>query len=267
MRRRKLPIWQPSREQMQVWPHVSGNSLNGVGEVSARRPSPIYWHPPDSIPHGKLQPWFYARTSALGEGLLEARRERQRAIDEPLASIAVQATERSAAAWSEEVKQAARAAGADDIGITAMLPEYVFEGHAVPTQRWMIVIAVAQDYDAMATAPSVRSLVEITRQYARGTRTAKAVANWLRSEGYDALPYGGPMAGSFLLIPPAIRAGLGDPPDARLQLSPRVRPHRRAARAGRPRRFRCERLLHELPRVRGRVPARCHRPRAARRAR
>jgi epoxyqueuosine reductase len=210
MRRRKLPIWQPSREQMQVWPHVSGNSLNGVGEVSARRPSPIYWHPPDSIPHGKLQPWFYARTSALGEGLLEARRERQRAIDEPLASIAVQATERSAAAWSEEVKQAARAAGADDIGITAMLPEYVFEGHAVPTQRWMIVIAVAQDYDAMATAPSVRSLVEITRQYARGTRTAKAVANWLRSEGYDALPYGGPMAGSFLLIPPAIRAGLGE---------------------------------------------------------
>ena len=53
--------------------------------------------------------------------LLEARRERQRAIDEPLASIAAQATERGAAAWSEEVKQAARAARADEIGITATL--------------------------------------------------------------------------------------------------------------------------------------------------
>jgi epoxyqueuosine reductase QueG len=62
----------------------------------------------------------------------------------------------------------------------------------------------------MTTAPSVRSLVEVTRQYARGTHTAKAVASWLRREGHDAFPYGGPMAGSFLLIPPAILAGLGE---------------------------------------------------------
>jgi ferredoxin len=203
-------MWQPSEEQMQLWPQVSGNAINGVDEGSPRRPSPIYWHAPDSTPHGKLQLWFYARTSNQGEALAEARQERQRAIDEPLAPISAEASVRSSALWSDEVKRVARAAGADDIGITEMLPEYVFEGHAVPTQRWMIVIAVAQDHDAMMTAPSVRSLVEITRQYARGTRTAKAVANWLRGEGYDALPYGGPMAGSFLLIPPAILAGLGE---------------------------------------------------------
>jgi Pyruvate/2-oxoacid:ferredoxin oxidoreductase delta subunit len=195
---------------MQLWPQVSGNAINGVDETSSRRPSPIYWHPPDSTPHGKLQLWFYARTSNQGEELAEARRERQRAIDEPLAPISALARDRSSAVWSEEVKRVARQAGADDVGITAMLPEYVFDGHTIPTQRWMIVIAVAQDHDAMMTAPSTRSLVEVTRQYARGTRTAKAVANWLRGEGHDALPYGGPMAGAFLLIPPAIQAGLGE---------------------------------------------------------
>jgi len=210
MRRRKLPIWQPSGEQMQLWPEVSGNGINGLGEASSRRPSPIYWHPPDATPHGKLQLWFYARTANLGAELADARKERQRAIDEPLAPISPAVNVRTSTAWSDDVKRAARAAGADDVGIAAMLPEYVFEGHAVPTQRWMIVIAVAQDHDAMSTAPSTRSLVEVTRQYARGTRTAKAVANWLRGEGYDALPYGGPMAGSFLLIPPAILAGLGE---------------------------------------------------------
>lgn len=210
MPQRKLPIWQPSDEQVQLWPDVSGNAINGVGEASSRRPSPIYWHPPDSTPHGRLQLWFYARTSNQGEELAEARRQRQRAIDEPLAPIAANASHRSSAAWSEEVKRVAREAGADDVGIAAMLAEYVFEGHPIPTQRWMIVLAVGQDHEAMMTAPSVRSLVEVTRQYARGTRTAKAVANWLRGEGYDALPYGGPMAGSFVLIPPAIRAGLGE---------------------------------------------------------
>jgi epoxyqueuosine reductase len=86
----------------------------------------------------------------------------------------------------------------------------VFEGHEVPSQPWMIVIALAQDYDAMKDAPSARALVEVTRQYARGIRAAKAIANWLRGQGHPSVPYGGPMAGSFLLIPAAIEAGLGE---------------------------------------------------------
>jgi len=195
---------------MQLWPSVSGNTINGTGESLPRRPKPIYWHAPDATPHGKLQPWFYARTANQGEELVEARRERQLAIDEPLVAKATAKPERSAASWSELVKRVAREVGADDVGIAAMKPDYVFEGEAVPTEPWMVVLALGQDYDAMKTAPSVRSLVEVTRQYARGTRTAKAVANWLRAEGHDALPYGGPMAGSFLLIPPAIEAGLGE---------------------------------------------------------
>ena len=47
-------------------------------------------------------------------------------------------------------------------------------------------------------------------QYNRGTRAARAVANFIQSQGYDAHPHGGPMAGPMLLIPPAIEAGLGE---------------------------------------------------------
>jgi epoxyqueuosine reductase len=91
-----------------------------------------------------------------------------------------------------------------------MRADYVFAGHAVPTQKWMIVLALAHDYPALASAPSSRALTEITRQYARGIRTAKTLASWIRRQGHDALPYGGPMAGSFVLIPAAIEAGLGE---------------------------------------------------------
>ncbi len=206
--RRRTTDWRPSGDQMQHWPAVSGNDINGVGEEARRRPSPIYWHPPDAIPHGKLQLWFYQRTA--GEALAEARRDRQRAIDESLAPIAEGAAARSAEEWTAEVKRAALECGADDVGIAPMRAEYVFEGHEVPKQRWMIVIAVAQSYAVMKAAPSPEALVEITRQYARGTRVAKGLANWLRRNGQDAFPYGGPMAGSFVLIPAAIEAGLGE---------------------------------------------------------
>jgi Pyruvate/2-oxoacid:ferredoxin oxidoreductase delta subunit len=195
---------------MRQWPSVSGNDINGVGEAAARRPSPIYWHAPDTTPHGPLQKWFYARTSEAGPAIVEARRERQAALDMPLEPVAPQRAARDSAEWSDALKRVAREAGAADAGIAAMRDGYVFEGFAPPTQPWMVVLAVAQDFEVMRGAPSVDALVEITRQYAHGIRVAKTVANWLRSEGHDAVGYGGPMAGSFVLIPPAIEAGLGE---------------------------------------------------------
>jgi len=209
MTHRRTPVWTPSDDQMCHWPAVSGNAINGVGEGAPRRPSPIYWHPPETIPHGPLQRWFYQRTGD-DETLAEARRDRQRAIDEPLVPIAPDKPNSSADAMTEAAKRAATQCGADDVGVTPMRADYVFAGRDVPGYRWMIVIAVEQDYDAMKSAPSLRALVEVTRQYARGTRAAKGLANWLRGQGYDAFPYGGPMAGSFVLIPPAIEAGLGE---------------------------------------------------------
>lgn len=206
---RRFHTWMPSDEQMRHWPAVSGNAINGVGEEAQRRPSPIYWHPPDTIPHGTLQQWFYQRTGD-DAALAEARRDRQLAIDEPLIPVAAAQPGRDAEVLTDEVKRAAEECGADDVGVTHMLADYVFEGHEAPNYRWMVMIALAQDYSAMEDSPSMRALVEITRQYARGNRAAKGLANWLRARGFDALPYGGPMAGAFLLIPAAIEAGLGE---------------------------------------------------------
>ena len=201
--------WRASADQMQLWPAISGNAVNGLGEPAARRPSPVYWHPPQTIAHGALQNWFYKRTAEAGEEVARARQDRQQAIDEPLAPL----SETSGAPQDftrDDVKGFALEAGADDVGITPFRADYVFEGFPVPAYDRMIVVALAHDYGEIQSAPSTRALVEVTRQYARGIRVAKRIANWLRARGADAHPYGGPMAGSFLLIPPAIEAGLGE---------------------------------------------------------
>jgi formate hydrogenlyase subunit 6/NADH:ubiquinone oxidoreductase subunit I len=192
---------------MQKWPAVSGNSINGVGEVAARRPSPIYWHAPDSTPHGPLQLFFYARST---DAVKAARAERQRVLDEPLAPLAEVAVEMSAEAWTVEMKRTARELGAEAVGITRMRPDWVFDGMEPPQQRWMVVLGIKMSYALIDTAPSEAALVEVQRQYTRGVHTAKQLASWLRVRGHDAFPYGGPMAGSFVLIPAAIEAGLGE---------------------------------------------------------
>ena len=201
--------WRPSPDQMQHWPTTSGNVVNGIGETAPRRPSPVYWHPPQTIPHGELQNWFYKRTAEAGEEVRQARLDRQKAIDEPLAPLS-ETNGAPQGFTTADVKAFAIEAGADDVGVTPFRADYVFEGFPVPAYDWMIVIALEHAYEEMRSAPSTRALVEVTRQYARGISVAKRISNWLRARGADAHPYGGPMAGSFLLIPPAIEAGLGE---------------------------------------------------------
>ncbi|HEY0779119.1 MAG TPA: 4Fe-4S dicluster domain-containing protein [Gemmatirosa sp.] len=198
--------WTPSAEQKALWPPVSGNTINGVGEAEVRRPSPIYWHAPDATPHGALQLWFIQRTTPLVQ---KARQERQAAIDAAVAPVAPEAIEQNAAAWSRAVKIAALGSGADVVGITRVQPQWVFEGHAV-AQRWAIMLGVAHDWAALRTAPEEAAAAEVIRQYARGIRAAKGVASMIRAQGHDAVPHGGPMAYPMLLVPAAIAAGLGE---------------------------------------------------------
>ena len=94
-----------------------------------------------------------------------------------------------------------------------MDPLYVFEGYSI-RHRWVIVLALAHNYERLREVPSDETngvgVCDVGDQYARGTRASYALANWIRSQGYDADPYPGPMAGALLLIPPAIAAGLGE---------------------------------------------------------
>jgi epoxyqueuosine reductase QueG len=193
---------------MRLWPKVSGNTINGVGERAPRRPSPIYWHPPDKTPHGPLQSWFFAQTKS--ELVKKARAERQVVLDMPLGPLAETQVTRTPEEWTREVARLARESGADAVGVAAMRDEWTFENTEVPRSKWIIALGVAHDYEEIQTAPEERACAEVSRQYARGTRAAKGVASGLRAQGWDATAHGGPMAGPIVLIPAAIEAGMGE---------------------------------------------------------
>lgn len=191
---------------MALWPDISGNSINGVGEAHVRQPTPVYWHAPESTAHGRLQLWFYGR---MTPAVLEARAERMLATEELVAPLATATVDRSAADWTQMVKDAARAAGADAVGITRVQPQWVYDG-CVVAQQWAIVLCVAHDWNVLRTAPADTAAAEVIRQYGRGIRVAKSVAGFLREQGHDASPHGGPLAMPMLLLPAAIAAGLGE---------------------------------------------------------
>jgi ferredoxin len=189
---------------------VSGNPINGLGETHPRRPSPFFWHPPDLHPYGELQ--IVARQSSRRcPGAAEAFRA---AYDFPeLTAISPDRQDASPEDWSARVAGFALAHEADQIGIAAMDPLYVFEGYRID-EPWVIVLALAHDYERLKQLPSDETngagVTAVGDQDARGSRASYALANWIRSRGYQANPYPGPMASALLLIPPAIAAGLGE---------------------------------------------------------
>ena len=217
---------------------VSGNPINGLGETTPRRPSPFFWHPPDQHPYGELQ--NAARQSSrkcpgAAPAFLAAYNHPELI---PVAEVRNEASRRAARAG--EATAFALSHEADDIGIAPMDPLYVFEGYTID-EPWVIVLALAHNYERLKQVPSDETngvgVTDIGDQYARGTRASYALANWIRSQGYNASAYPGPMADALLLIPPAIASGLGelgqarlvDQPALRIGCAPRRRHHRHAA--------------------------------------
>ncbi|MFM7567240.1 MAG: 4Fe-4S dicluster domain-containing protein [Betaproteobacteria bacterium] len=204
-----MKTYQPKPET-QALLRVSGNTINGLGERSPRRASPFFWHPPELHPFGELQ--SAARTQSRNcPGAAEQFRA---AYTYPeLIPVAGEKRSASAEAFSAEARAFALSHEADDFGVAAMDPLWVFESYDIhePT---VIVLAFAHDYEQLRQVPSDETngagVTEVGRQYARGTRASYALANWIRAQGYDAQPYPGPAAGALLLIPPAISAGLGE---------------------------------------------------------
>jgi ferredoxin len=208
-RRPKRGTYQPKPETLSLL-KVSGNPINGLGESSARRASPFFWHPADQHPWGDLQ--MAARQSSRrcpGAGAAF-----QAAYSYPeLIPVAAQQNVTTAEDFSTAASSFALAHEADAFGIAAMDPLYIFEGYTIG-EPWVIVLAFAHNYDRLKEVPSDETngvgVCDVGDQYARGTRASYGLANWIRAQGYHANPYPGPMAGALLLIPPAIAAGLGE---------------------------------------------------------
>lgn len=199
----------PDPGQMALWPEISGNAINGLGETAQRRPSPVYWHEPDTIPHGPLQDWFAERSLDSPE-VVAARERRQVIIDQPMPEVAEARREETPARWSELVTEKAIEFGADDAGIARMDAGWIFEGHEQASWKFAIAIAVSHDYDALKTAPGDISAAEVITQYGRALKVVRALTGWIRGQGWDAEAKGGPSAGSMIMIPAAIEAGLGE---------------------------------------------------------
>lgn len=201
--------WTPDPAQMALWPGVSGNEVNGLGEAAPRRPRHVYWAAePESIPHGRLQRWFYGQNTH--PDLVAAREARAQVAAEPLAPLAeARPPARSPADWTEAVKAEALRLGAELVGVAPIAPEWVFEGHEMPW-RWVVVLGIAMDYETMTAVPEPAAGAEVVRQYGRGMAVAKRLAGWLRAQGQDAEPEHGPFAGALTMIPAALAAGFGE---------------------------------------------------------
>lgn len=208
-RRPKRGSWTPQPETLALL-RVSGNPVNGVGETSPRQASPFFWHSPDQHPWADLQ-LLARKNSRKCPGSTEAF---QAAYAYPeLNAVSATRNESPAEELTKEVKNFALSHEADDVGIAPIDPTYVFAGYTIE-HPWVIVLALAHNYERLREVPSDETngvgVCDVGDQYARGTRSSYALANWIRSQGYHADPYPGPMAGALLLIPPAIAAGLGE---------------------------------------------------------
>ena len=208
-RRPKRGTYKPKAETLKAL-RVSGNPINGLGETEQRRPSPFFWHPPDQHPYGELQ-LVSRSTSRNCPGSTEAFQAAY--IYPELVPVAQQQRDAPPEQLASELKAFVLAHEADDVGIAHMDPLYVFEGYSVE-EPWVIVLALAHDYERLKEVPSDETngvgVVDVGDQYARGTRSSYALANWIRARGYNAQPYPGPSASALVLIPPAIASGLGE---------------------------------------------------------
>jgi ferredoxin len=206
--RKPKPPFVPCAEQRALWPEVSGNTINGVGETTVRRPSPIYWHDPAVTPHGALQVWMMDQ--GLKEPALHAQRERRaKVIGREPAPIAETRVERPPPEAARLAKKKAKALGADLVGITRIDPLWVYEGYELD-YPWVIMLGVAMEYELLATAPEVTAAMAVVEGYTQGWRVAQPLADWIRRDGWRAEPRGGPPAGPIALIPAALACGFGE---------------------------------------------------------
>ena len=190
-----------------LFPSVSGNAVNGLGEQQRRRPRPIFWHLNLTMPFAQLQQALFDRMDSEPDIRAALRGgDRGPSKPEPIAPVVVA---NSAEAWSAHVKEFALTHEAELVGIVPLDPLWVFEGYEA-SEPWLIVLGVAMDYDRLSTAPAVAAGVEVIETYNRGTRAARKLANWIHAQGYRAEAHGGPLAGPVNLIPAALAAGFGE---------------------------------------------------------
>lgn len=189
-------------------PDVSGNELNGWNEPQERAPTVVMWAHPASIAHGAVQERMTAEFMAHAE-LSTVLRVDDRHEPAEIAALPVQ---RTPAEWRQLIDDFATSEDGHHVelvGTTVIDDGWWFQDRQ---QHWRtaIVLGLRMDHAQLSTAPEYHSAMEVHRQYNRGTAAARALADWLRRQGHDAVGHGGPGAGPIQMVPAAIAAGMGE---------------------------------------------------------
>ena len=227
---RKREIWQAPEAVGRFLQKPSGNELNGLGEKESRGPSTSFWHEPTN-PHLKeikeyvldtiytmegaekvseafhLNPDFDPSAESGQPGANEYLPRGPAPIDVSPAK-AVESPE----AFKSQIKEFVLDFS-EDIGVTEMQSDWLYPGYNIK-EKYVVVIAVAHDYEELSQAPSLigdtRAVVDVGKQYTRGAIAAAELRNFIRSRGYAAENHEGPDASALLMIPAAIKSGMGE---------------------------------------------------------
>ena len=215
MRQRIQPDYKPSKKQRALFPDVSGDTLNGLGEVERRNATKVYWSEPETIAHGEVQKYFYEKSAGLRAVRKEVSDMKDRRGPETIVDVADVtdvAIEDTPANWSRRLKKYALDSEADLVGIVKMNPDWAYAGHAVK-EKWVILLACAMDQEQLVKLPptpeDMSSADEVARQFNRLARACKQLTTWIRNQGWQAEARPGPWSGDFAMIPAAIEAGFG----------------------------------------------------------
>ncbi len=200
----------PRAEQMALKPEIAGNAINGLDETEPRAARTVYWAvDPDTIPHGKMQRWFYMADPENPE-IIGARQDRAKMLEEQTGPLSGGPVDRSPQDWLQALQDfTATQVSCERVGVTALDSSWLYEG-VERDFRTVVVIAVQHDAEAISQAPKAKAGAEVVRQYGRAALAARRVAGWFRGQGWDAEAVTGPMTGPLLLIPPAIACGFGE---------------------------------------------------------
>ena len=211
----KPKTYVPPERITSAFPEQSGNETNGLNETEYRRASPFFWHPPDRQSHGDLQKvvlQYVMGEPEVGAEFMHSVRGGPERGPEPIPQ-ADETTADTPEARTAQLKAFALENEADLVGITTMKDEYLFEGYR-DDHKYIIVIGVGHDYEAMKTAPATAtdasSAVEVARQYNRGARVVARLRNHIRELGFSAQDYPGPLADAINMIPAALDCGFGE---------------------------------------------------------
>ena len=204
--------YEPSMLHRWLMPELSGNTINGLGETTVRRPTLVYHRMEAPHPWRKVNMLFGLRVMTR-PGLL-LRVFSSKAISKatrqsPVAPKKKNLTPEMAAA---KVKELGFSLGADKIGICEIRPEWVLEGEEV-TEKYAIIVASRMNYYGMRHAIEgdfLGSVKEVMDIYIQGQRRVTQMASWIQEQGWAARGYGNSDSTPMLIIPHAIEAGLGE---------------------------------------------------------